>query len=89
MLTLEDFQSYVQALRYHDWNYEFSDDHSVWKAGRANARLLKSRANEDSLLMRAYQLWQYPNAPQNLAGLALRDAQLNLIRQTVAEEQPA
>lgn len=89
MLTLKDFQSYAQALQHHDWNYEFSDDHSVWKAGQANERLLKSQANQDSLLMRAYQLWQYPNTPKNPAGIALRDAQLELIRQTVAEEQPA
>lgn len=25
----------AQQLKYHDWTYEYSDDHSVWKRGKA------------------------------------------------------
>jgi len=24
-----------KLLQFHDWTYEFSDDHSVWKRGKA------------------------------------------------------
>jgi hypothetical protein len=31
-----DFDAYIQELDRHDWTFEYSDDHSVWKKGYAN-----------------------------------------------------
>lgn len=28
-------EEYINLLKTHDWYYDFSDDHSVWKAGEA------------------------------------------------------
>lgn len=30
----ERIATYVRALRAHDWDYEYSDDGSVWRRGR-------------------------------------------------------
>ena len=33
-------EEYIKQLMHHDWFYSYSDDHSVWKAGKEeNARL--------------------------------------------------
>lgn len=34
-ITLETFDAFVAKLNVHDWTYEFSDDHNVWKRGQA------------------------------------------------------
>lgn len=34
-------QDYYQLLKNHDWHYEFSDDHNVWRAGAARRQLLR------------------------------------------------
>lgn len=79
MLTTQEFNEYVVALGQHDWAFEFADDHAVWAAGRANARILKSQANRDSLLLRAYLVFKNKTANP--------DAALKEIYQLVAEEQ--
>lgn len=28
-----ELEKYIHALKYHDWFFEWSDDHRVWKAG--------------------------------------------------------
>ena len=35
---------YYEMLKNHDWYYDFSDDHEVWKAGNANIRLIRAIA---------------------------------------------
>ena len=37
-MTLEE---YLQALRRHDWFYQYSDDHSVWKKYNENAKVIR------------------------------------------------
>lgn len=32
--------AYSDMLQAHDWTFEFSDDHSVWRAGRQNLSVL-------------------------------------------------
>ncbi len=34
-------QEYRAALKAHDWYYDYSDDHSVWSAGRAQRDQLR------------------------------------------------
>ena len=36
---------YWDALRAHDWNYDFSDDPGVWRAGAAEGEWLLGVAN--------------------------------------------
>jgi len=84
MTTLKDFQSYVQALKYHDWNYEFSDDHSVWKAGRANEKKLRAQASTDTLLMHTFACWaDFMSRSQGLKERTQRDAYIASIAEKV------
>lgn len=40
-MTIQEFK---QELARHDWYYNFTDDHSVWKKGIANDRWLRIAA---------------------------------------------
>ena len=41
-------QQYRQALAGHDWYYDYSDDHSVWAAGKSQREALREmRKNID------------------------------------------
>ena len=41
-------EDYVQALKRHDWGYQYTDDHSVWLRGDAERqRLVGARAEFD------------------------------------------
>lgn len=45
---------YQEALTTHDWTFEFSDDHKVWRKGReAQAELLYAARVFD----RGFELW--------------------------------
>lgn len=33
MITIKQFNDYVETLDHHDWYYSYSDDHSVWRRG--------------------------------------------------------
>lgn len=46
MPTPEQLQTYRDALRSHDWSFEYSDDHSVWQRGRAALGQLQSMQRE-------------------------------------------
>lgn len=39
---------YWDLLSKHDWTYEYSDDHRVWKRGRANEKVLVAAASEST-----------------------------------------
>ena len=57
MLVLD---SYINLLRTHDWSYEWSDDHSVWKRGsdeRQALRQMQTKCDED------YKIWN-EHAPE-------------------------
>lgn len=45
---------YVTALQRHDWHYDYSDDHNVWRKGREERlRLEDARRQHD----RSGALW--------------------------------
>lgn len=46
---------YAKLLEEHDWYYEFSDDHSVYKLGRAMQFKLRQLALSDDRLMQMYE----------------------------------
>ena len=35
-------EEYENLLKNMDWNYEFSDDHTVWKRGSNNMKLIRA-----------------------------------------------
>lgn len=43
MTALDEFYT---KLGYHDWYYQYSDDHRVWRNGQANYDTLKMIAKE-------------------------------------------
>lgn len=45
-MTVEE---YFKELRSHDWFYEYSDDHSVWRKGLDNRSKLYSLAKENDV----------------------------------------
>ena len=84
MTTLKDFQSYVQALKHHDWNYEFSDDHSVWRSGRDNEKKLRAQASTDPLFMHAFTCWtDFMSTDHSLNHRTQRDARIELVGTTL------
>lgn len=47
-------EQYIEALKNHDWFYEFSDDHSVYQRGReAFMQLLQAQKKLDP----KYEIW--------------------------------
>jgi len=40
MSEMTDLDKYINGLRYHDWSYNYSDDHRVWKKGQAERESL-------------------------------------------------
>jgi hypothetical protein len=46
---------YRKLLEAHDWYYEFSDDHSVYKLGRVMQFKLRQLALSDKRLMQMYE----------------------------------
>ena len=55
MPTIEEFDAYVILLGQHDWTFDYSDDHSVWRRGKDSERNLLNTANGKPLLMSAYK----------------------------------
>lgn len=54
---IQSKEEYEHFLKTHDWNYEFSDDFSVWEAGRRfRAYLIEARGffDEDHVLWDAH-----------------------------------
>ena len=63
----------LETLRNHDWYYAYSDDHGVWKRGRARLTALRERV--ESL-----------NCPYTLD--ELRMAVQGMVLEDFAEESP-
>jgi hypothetical protein len=38
---MNEKEKYIELLKNHDWYYEMSDDHNVWKRGLENEREIK------------------------------------------------
>jgi len=69
-MTLLEF---YDALNSHDWYFEFSDDHRIWRAGRASLDRLQLGAGESNAHQRLFDAfanhyfsgkpWGTPKAP--------------------------
>ena len=44
--TTEEIGDYYSELLRHDWFYEYSDDHSVWRRGSQNHDYLRNKSYE-------------------------------------------
>jgi len=53
-VSSENIREYFKQLRYHDWYYNYSDDHRVWKAGSANYDLIRDKSKENVIYKRMY-----------------------------------
>ncbi len=53
-VSSENIREYFKQLRYHDWYYNYSDDHRVWKAGSANYDLIRDKSKENLTYKRMY-----------------------------------
>ena len=53
-VSSENIREYFKQLRYHDWYYNYSDDHRVWKAGSANYDLIRDKSKENVTYKRMY-----------------------------------
>ncbi len=47
-------EDYLKLLKGHDWYYQYSDDHSVWKRGSEAAQRLTTLAKNDAKLKDLY-----------------------------------
>lgn len=43
---MTSLSSFYDTLRYHDWYYEYSDDHRVWSKGRDDYAKIQQIAKE-------------------------------------------
>lgn len=49
-----EIQEYFEKLESHDWHYEFSDDHNVWKKGHEEHRRLTEVSGQSDIHERMY-----------------------------------
>lgn len=68
-ITIEE---YYRLLKAHDWYYEFSDDHRVWKEGQRKSDYLRKVAdlksdlgdNSFSSLLKSFQDWYFASVSE-------------------------
>lgn len=55
MITIEQFNDYLEKLENHDWYYHYSDDGRVWRAGKARRAELRALADSENVYNLMYQ----------------------------------
>ncbi|QZI94431.1 hypothetical protein MelnitzEXVC044M_150 [Methylophilales phage Melnitz EXVC044M] len=66
-VSSENIREYFKQLRYHDWYYNYSDDHRVWKAGSANYDLIRDKSKENLTYKRMYnEFMKWMNSEREL-----------------------
>lgn len=55
--TAHQIDEYVNQLKAHDWFYDYSDDHTVWVAGRESANKLSGKALSHEIYNQVYRMW--------------------------------
>lgn len=54
MPTLEEFDAFVLELNSHDWTFEYSDDQSKWRSGKAKQSSLLNQTRKNTFFDKAY-----------------------------------
>lgn len=60
-----DLQRLKQLLKEHDWYYNYSDDHNVWKRGETRSELIREAmliCEDLGYEQEAKELWSYYSA---------------------------
>lgn len=74
-------EEFIKQLMHHDWFYLYSDDHSVWKAGKKENARLSAIADSGKPFRMAYDaVSKYMNEPANTRNFAVLDSKLNEAR---------
>ena len=64
-MTEEELKEFYKRLEWHDWTYQYSDDHSVWRRGNQKERELMSIAQKDKraeVLFEGYRSYMFKGA---------------------------
>lgn len=49
-----EIQKYEDMLKFHDWYFEWSDDHRVWSKGNINWKILQEKQKKLDL---TFEIW--------------------------------
>lgn len=74
-------EEYIKALMHHDWFYDYSDDHGVWRKGKENQDKLFALSHSGEAFKMAYDSiskYMLTNASQR--DFNVLDSQLNQAR---------
>jgi hypothetical protein len=80
--TLEQFDAFVKRLSLHDWHYDYSDDYSVYRAGKTRFEGIARDAGVHPMYRQAYDAWHtYVYGSKGTADARTqRDQRINEIR---------
>lgn len=56
-VTLKQFDEFVARLAKHDWHYAYSDDSTVYRAGKAESDALQRIADINQVMQDAYDAY--------------------------------
>lgn len=88
-ISLVSFNAYVAELTKHDWFYEFSDDGSVYRAGRIKYQQLINQADSDPIYQKAYGLYAACGISRSLPLLKrieVRETALDVLRNQITAD---
>lgn len=54
MITIKQFNDYVEMLDHHDWHYDYSDDINVWRRGKDQYKTLTHMAKQDTIYQEVF-----------------------------------
>jgi hypothetical protein len=78
---MEQLEKYIADLLRHDWFYEYSDDHSVWRAGKSERSRLIALADTGKSFKMAYDaVARYMNEDHKTRDFGKLDRELNEAR---------
>lgn len=87
MLTVEQFDNYLNKLALHDWFYDYSDDNRVWRAGKDARQSLMEQAAKETILAQAFTAWGNCvfTKDDRIKALHTRDRVLSQLRREITE----
>lgn len=88
MPTLMSFNEYETRLKNHDWYFEYSDDHRVWRKGKDTYTALQFIARKHPVYAAAFKLWadyifKKPNEVSWAEAGIIRDIQIGYLKSMI------
>ena len=87
----DEMKEYIKLLKSHDWTYQYSDDHSVWKRGSAEADAIRSlgdKVDPDRELYKKHSPF-YDDVKDESIGEGSLDQFRNLYRKSIGSDDDA